>query len=243
MSPFGPGPDFRILPDAAHAARAAAHLGAAFAREAVTRRDRFTVALAGGNTPRAAYGALADEPDIAVPWSRSFVFFGDERRVPPDDPASNFRMARETLLSRVPLPASHVFRMEGEAADPDEAARRYEEILRREAPDGLDLVFLGMGEDGHAASLFPGSEALREESRWVVPTEAPAGVTPRERLTLTRPCLARARRVIFLVTGPVKREAVERVRRRLEPIPPAAMVRAREVTLWIVDVAAAGGSA
>jgi 6-phosphogluconolactonase len=235
--------DLRILPDADAAARAAAHLAGAFAREAVAARGRFTVALAGGGTPRAAYGALAAEPEGAVPWADTFVFFGDERRVPPEDPASNYRMARETLLARVPVEAARVFRMEGEDPDPDAAARRYENALRREAPSGLDLVLLGMGEDGHAASLFPETPALDERLRWVLPSQAPPGVSPAGRLTLTLPALAAARRVIFLVTGAAKREALLRVRRRLRPLPPAARVRAREATLWIVDVAAVGGSA
>lgn len=233
-------PDFRILPDAAAAARFAAHLGAAFAREAVMRRKRFTVALAGGSTPRSVYAALAAEPAGAVPWREAFVFFGDERRVPPDDPASNYRMAHETLLSKVPVPAEHVFRLRGEAPDPDAEARRYETELRREAPDGLDLVFLGMGEDGHTASLFPESPAVDERHRWVVPAEAPKGTPAPGRLTLTLPLLSAARRVVFLVTGAAKRDALTRVRHRLEPLPPAARVNAREVTLWIVDVAAAG---
>ena len=232
--------DFRILPDAASAARAAAHLGAAFAREAVMKRKRFTLALAGGSTPRSVYAALAAEPTEAVPWKDAFVFFGDERCVPPDDPASNFRMANETLLSKVGVSPDRVFRMRGEAADPDAEARRYEDVLRREAPDGLDLVFLGMGDDGHTASLFPQSPALDERSRWVLPSQAPPGVVPAGRLTLTLPAIAAARRVVFLVTGAAKRDALLRVRRRLEPLPPAARVGAREVTLWIVDVAATG---
>ncbi len=240
MKGTGVDPDFRILPDADTAARFAAHLGAAFAREAVLKRKRFTVALAGGSTPRAVYAALAAEPAGAVPWRNAFVFFGDERRVPPADPASNWRMASEALLSKAPVPPEQVFRLRGEVPDPDAEARRYEAELRRHAPDGLDLVFLGMGEDGHTASLFPETPALDERMRWVVPSEAPKGTAAPGRLTLTLPVLSEARRVIFLVTGAAKRDALTRVRHRLEPLPPAARVNAREATLWIVDVAAAG---
>lgn len=240
MTGAGVERDLRILPDADAAARAAAHLAAAWAREAVKQRGRFSVALAGGSTPRAAYAALAAEPPGAVPWEKTRVFFGDERRVPPGDAASNFRMASEVLLSKVAVPPAQVLRMRGEAADPEEEARRYEAELRREAPDGLDLVLLGMGDDGHTASLFPETAALDERSRWVVPSEAPKGVRPTGRLTLTLPALAQAARVMFLVVGAAKRDALTRVRHRLEPLPPAARVSAREVTLWIVDVAAAG---
>jgi 6-phosphogluconolactonase len=236
-------PDYRIVPDALAAYRAAAHFFAAFAREAVAARGAFSVALAGGSTPRAMHSVLAAEPAGVVPWNRTTVFFGDERRVPPGHPASNFGMARATLLAHVPVPSPRVFRMDGEEADADAAARRYEETLRREAPGGLDLVFLGMGEDGHTASLFPGAPALDEAVRWVVPAEAPVGVVPRGRLTLTLPAIATARRVFFVVTGAAKREAFTRVRRRVEPLAPAALVRARETLLWIVDAAAAGESA
>ncbi len=232
--------DFRIVPDPLAAYRAAAHFFAAFAREAVAGRGRFTVALAGGRTPRAMHSVLAREPAGVVPWERTFVFFGDERGVPPDHEASNFRMAQETLLGRVPLPAEHLFRMAGEAADLEDAARRYELELRREAPDGLDLVFLGMGADGHTASLFPGSRLLNDTGPWVAATTAPDGVHPSGRITMTLAAIAQARRVLFVVTGAEKREALARVRNRTEPLLPAARVSAREKVLWIVDRAAAG---
>jgi 6-phosphogluconolactonase len=236
-------PDFRIVPDPLAAYRAAAHFFAAFAREAASSRGRFTVALAGGSTPRAMHSVLAAEPAGVFPWDRTTVFFGDERAVPPDDEASNFRMARETLLSRVPVDPARVFRMEGEAANLDDAARRYEADLRRETPDGLDLIFLGMGEDGHTASLFPGSPALDETERWVVAVSAPGTPPPARRITMTLPAIARARRVLFVVTGATKRGAVGRARARIEPLLPAARVRARETLLWIVDEAAAGSAA
>jgi 6-phosphogluconolactonase len=231
----------RVLPGADDVARAAAELWAAAAADALHERGRFLVALSGGSTPRAMHERLTSGAAGALPWSSTFVFFGDERCVPPDDASSNFRMARETLLSRVPVPASHVFRMEGEASDREAAARRYEETLRREARDGLDLVFLGLGVDGHTASLFPGSAALDETARLVIPAQAPANVSPRARLTLTFPAIDAARRVVFLVTGDSKRDALARVRTGSQPSVPAARVQAREVT-WLVDARAAGRS-
>lgn len=233
-------PDFRIVPDPAAAYHAAAHFFAAFARESVAARGRFTVALAGGSTPRAMHAVLATEPAGVVPWERTSVFFGDERAVSPEHKESNFRMARETLLGHVPVPADRVFRMSGESKDLDEAARRYEEDLRREAPDGVDLIFLGMGADGHTASLFPGSKALEEAERWVVATNAPAGLRPSRRITMTLPAIALARRALFVVTGASKRAALAAVRNGSEPRLPAARVRAQEMLLWIVDSAAAG---
>ena len=233
-------PDFRIVPNPMAAYRAAAHFFAAFAREAVAKRGRFSVALAGGGTPRAMHSVLAAEPKGVVPWDKTSVFFGDERALPPDDADSNYHMAWETLLAHVPVDRSRVFRMQGEAADLEEAALRYEADLRRETPDGLDLIFLGMGEDGHAASLFPGTAALDETERWVVAVTGPPGVLSPRRITMTLPAIAQARRALFVVTGVAKRNALMRVRGRTEPLLPAARVRARETLLWIVDEAAAG---
>ena len=199
------------------------------------------MALSGGSTPRALHALLADGAVGPLPWKHIFLFFGDERCVPPDDPASNFRMARETMLERVPIPPSQIFRMEAEQEDRDLAARHYEEFLRREteAAGGLDLAFLGLGEDAHTASLFPGSPVLKELRRWVLPADAPPNLIPRQRITLTLPAFTAAARVVFLVHGATKREALRRVRDGSPPLPPAAQVRARESTLWLVDQSAA----
>ena len=212
------------------------------------------MALAGGNTPRRVYELLATERfKDRVEWPRVHLFFGDERAVPPDHPDSNYRMAHEALISRVPIPATNVRRITGEG-DAEENARSYEAELRaffagRPWPR-FDLVFLGMGEDGHTASLFPGSEALHENSKWVVATRSEA--LDQARITLTLPVLNRAAQVVFLVTG---KEKAQRLREVLESKPvgsglgaggsrqallPAEMVQPVDGTLeWLVDRAAA----
>jgi 6-phosphogluconolactonase len=232
--------DVRVLPDPAALARAAAGLFADAARRAAAERGRFVVALAGGSTPRAAYELLAGPLGADVPWARVHVCFGDERGVPPDDAASNYAMARDALLARVPVPEAQVYRLEGER-EPADAAARADALLRGLLGDGgLDLALLGMGADGHTASLFPGSPALDERERWVVATEAPPGVTPRPRLTLTLPALAQARHVVVLVAGAEKRDALRRALADEPPLLPVARVRGREATTFLVDAAAAG---
>jgi 6-phosphogluconolactonase len=193
-------------------------------------RDGGSVSLAGGSTPRPAYELLAAEPGVR--WERVTVYFGDERAVAPDDARSNYRMAREALLDRLAT-APRVYRMEGETADLEAAARRYEQDL----PDRLDVLVLGMGADGHTASLFPGSPALRERRRRVVPVEAPAD--PPRRLTITPPVIAAARQVIVIVSGGDKADAVARALEGdlNEDAVPAALAREG---LWLLDRAAAG---
>ena len=232
---------------AALADDAAARLQAA-AHAAVAARGRFVVALSGGSTPRALHARLVALGPDALPWRRTHVVFGDERCVPPDDAASNYGMARDTLLAHVPVPAEQVHRMEGERP-PLDAARRYEARLRAlagadDAAPFVDLLLLGMGADGHTASLFPGAPTLDERTRWVVPAEAPVGVTPRERLTLTLPALARARTVLVLAAGAEKRAAVARAEAEPADAPdalPVGRVRGRDATLWLLDAAAVAG--
>lgn len=236
------------VPDADAAARAAAEVFTAAARAAADGRGRFTVALAGGATPRALYRLLA-EPRAGfrdrIPWDRVHVFFGDERHVPPDHPDSNFRMAREALLDHVP--AASVHRLRGELPDAGAAAAEYQAELARAfglpaegPPPALDLVLLGLGVDGHTASLFPGSDALLERRRWVAaPFVERLGA---HRLTLTLPTLDRAREVLFVVVGAEKAGAVGRVLAPAagDPPPPAARVRPEAgPARWIVDAAAA----
>src|SRR4051794_39475341 len=199
-------------------AGAAAHI-AALAAQAIGGRGRFRIGLAGGSTPRALYPRLVDRVD----WTRTDVFFGDERTVPPDDPQSNYRMARETLLDPARVPTANVFRWRAEAPDLDSAARDYERALRGAAPPWLDLVLLGLGPDGHTASLFPGTAALAVEDRLAVPVEVPALGT--RRLTLTYPALLAATDVMFLVAGSEKRTALAEVLRPGSALPAARIIQ------------------
>lgn len=169
----------------------------------LAERARCSVALAGGHTPRAIYEHLADRY-VDVPWTLVDIYFGDERRVPPDDPTSNYRMAYESLLSRVPIEPSHVHRMPGEREDAQAAAREYESVL----PEPLDILLLGLGADGHTASLFPGASELRERERRVVPATSP--VPPTGRLTITPPVIAAARDVALIAAGASKSSVVAR---------------------------------
>jgi 6-phosphogluconolactonase len=201
-------------------------------RRVLETRERCALALSGGSTPKVVYEGLAAELPDLEPWSRIDVFFGDERCVPPGDPASNYRMAREALLGRVPIELPQVHRMEGERADHDEAARAYAAIL----PPRLDLLVLGLGGDGHTASLFPGAPALTESRRRVIAVSAPR--SPRDRLTITPPVIHDARVTIGLVAGTAKAGALARVidGPYAPDRTPGQLARAG---LWIADTAAA----
>jgi 6-phosphogluconolactonase len=233
-----------IYPTPPGVARSVAEEFVSLSQEAILQRGRFAVALAGGSTPRAIYELLAStEFKGAVDWARVFVFFGDERCVPPDDNESNYRMAREALLDHVPIPPSNIFRMKGELA-PADAATEYEKELRKFFPSlewpRFDLILLGMGDDGHTASLFPGTDALNETERWVVSNHVEKLHT--DRLTLTLPAINHAARIIFTVTGDAKTPVLKRV---LKPASdtdklPASRVRAVDgTTEWHVDQRAA----
>jgi 6-phosphogluconolactonase len=235
----------RVLPDATAVARFAAETVAALARSAGTRASPRPPALAvsGGRTPLAAFALLA-EAGIGGPGAPLDLWWVDERAVPPDDPRSNFGAAERIWLRPAGVPAESVHRIEGELP-PEEAAARYDarlrdaiEPARPEAPHLFDLVLLGMGGDGHTASLFPGDPSLRVTDRLAVASRAP--VDPRDRITLTYAAIARARRVVFLVTGEDKRAAL-RSALRGDPGTPAAAVRGADGTvLFVADVAAAG---
>jgi 6-phosphogluconolactonase len=236
----------RIYTDADALARAVAQHVVTCANDTRSKQRPFTVALAGGSTPRPAYAYLA-RPDVAgrIAWDRVHVFWGDERCVPPDHPDSNYRMAREVLLDHVPIPDANVHRMRGELP-PEEAAQVYEAELRECFGEidvtGFDLVLLGLGADGHTASLFPGTEALKEQGRWVVANDVETLETTR--LTLTLPAINAAEDVAFIVSGERKREILRRV--LLAPDPdapslPAQRVQPREGRLiWMMDRAALG---
>ena len=223
--------------DALHHA-AASYVGTA-AAEAVRARGRCLFALSGGETPRGLYELLAREGTRLLPWAETELFFGDERCVPPTDAASNFRLARESLLAGAGVPR-RVHRIEGERGA-HEAAARYDETLRQSlpAPGGdaawrsFDVTLLGIGSDGHVASLFPGSPLLDERDRFAVAAEAPAGNPVRDRVSVTLPVIDASRLVLVLVSGASKRDAVRHALdgdRRL----PAARVRAERV-VWLLD--------
>lgn len=244
--------DVRVLPDVAAVQRAAAEEVTARIEAAVRARGAALVALSGGSTPRGLHALLADEAapfHARLPWGRLHVFWGDERPVPPDHPESNYRMAQESVLGRVPIPQAHVHRIEGEDPDTAQAAARYADELRQvfAAHDRLesgwprfDLIVLGMGGDGHTASIFPGTDAVHETSRPVVAVWVPKLHT--HRITLTPPVLNRADCALFLVTGSDKAETLAAV---LEgpfrpEVYPSQIVRPRPAPpIWLVDRAAA----
>ena len=201
--------------------------------DTIKRRGHCSVALAGGATPRPVYERMAVPPLASrVAWDRVSIYFGDERCVPPDHPESNYRMAHEVLLRHVPIPSTSVHRMEGERADGDAAARDYE----RHLPTALDLLLLGMGEDGHTASLFPHSPVLAERTRRVVPVTHPAGSS--RRLTITPRVIEAADTVIVLVAGADKAATVARA---LEGsyVPDELPVQLARSATWFIDSAAA----
>src|SRR6478609_4476400 len=199
-------------------------------KEAISADSAASLALAGGTTPRAAYEALAKIPGID--WSKINVYFGDERAVPPSHPDSNFAMAKAALFEQVPLPAANIHRIAAEEADQDAAARAYEALL----PDRISVMVLGIGEDGHTASLFPGSPALNERVRRVLPVIGPK--PPPQRLSITPPVIEAAKECIVLASGSGKAEPVRRA--LLDPLDiqktPSGLAREG---LWLLDHAAA----
>ena len=247
MTPAGRGELCRCR-DAEGVCEESARRFAGLAAEALRARGRFSVALSGGATPRRLHEILAAPPfRDAVDWARVEFFQGDERGVPPDHADSNWGMACRTLLDPVGAPAERRHRMEAERADRDAAARDYERELagvlgegKDGAPPRLDLVLLGMGDDAHTASLFPGADALGERRRWVVPARSPR--PPHERLTLTFPMIDRARCVLFLVAGAAKAEPLAAVLEGPsdpERLPSQRVAPTDGALLWIVDEAAA----
>jgi 6-phosphogluconolactonase len=222
--------DLIVLAQPAALARAAAEWLGLEVTRAITERGSCSLALAGGRTPEPVYRSLAAESSID--WKRVEVFFGDERAVPPDHPESNYRMVRLALLSRVPLLPGQIHRMEAERPDREAAAREYERSL----PPRLDVLLLGMGSDGHTASLFPGSAALDEQQRLVLPVTG--AKAPAERLTITPPVIEAARKVAVIAAGEDKAAMVARA---IEgPLAPKAVpVQLARRGFWFLDQAAA----
>jgi 6-phosphogluconolactonase len=235
-------PEIKVVPDATALAIEAADRFVEAAGDSIEQRGRFSVALSGGHTPATMFELLARDPYRSqVAWEKVEIFFSDERCVPPDSPESNYRMANQTLLRKVPIPGDNVYRIRGEI-DPNKAAIEYGQMLKEKFGEGgPDLIFLGMGPDGHTASLFPGTEALKEARHRCV-----ANFVPKFnawRVTMSAPFINRARAVLFLVLGADKAERVAQV---LEGPPdpdrlPSQLIRPTDGKLvWIMDAAAAG---
>lgn len=233
--------DVKIYPDPDSLARAAADLLVIVAEDALAARGRFTVALSGGSTPKAMYTQLRG---LVVDWARVQIFWGDERCVPPQHPDSSYQMACETLLNHIPIPLENIHRIPGEA-NPKQAAADYEQELRTTFGNALprfDLILLGIGDDGHIASIFPGTSSVREEHAWVVVQEhtfpPPPLVT---RITFTPPLINAAAHVVFLVAGAGKADRLKQVLRgQYQPdVMPAQIVKPTNGRLvWMVDEAA-----
>lgn len=238
--------DARVFPDLQALSRAALEELLRIAQDAVKERGKFAVALAGGGTPAELYAlwAQAEERGAYTPWDRVHLYWGDERYVPHDDSLSNYRMARDALISHVPIPSANVHPMPTGLAQPEKCAEAYESELRKffsSEPPAFDLQLLGLGPEGHTASLFPGSPALEEKERWVMAVDAPA--TPRQRLTLTPVVLNQGRNTFFLVSGADKRKIMAALRREPASKPsryPAGRIQPPGRVLWFLDEAAAG---
>lgn len=239
-------PEIEIVPDIAALAQRAAEQFSGLAGYAIHKRGRFVVSLSGGSTPRQMNALLAAEPfNSKIDWSKVFVFWGDERCVGPEHIESNYRTARETLLAHVPIPDENIHRIQGENS-PERAARTYEEELRAFFTEKLprfDLILLGLGDDGHTASLFPGTPGIHENERWAVPVKHDTPPLPLiDRVTLTPPVLNAAANLTFLVSGAAKAERLYQVLH--EPYNPqrlpSQVVRPKDgKLLWLVDEAAA----
>jgi 6-phosphogluconolactonase len=241
--------EIRILEDGAAIAKRAAQEFVQAAAAAVREHGMFNVALAGGSTPKALYSLLATDPSLRsqVPWEKLHLFFGDERHVGPGDADSNFRMATEAMISRVPLTKDQVVRIKGEYPDAEEAAREYEQALQSyfklkpgEYPR-FDLLFAGMGNEGHTLSLFPGTKALHADSRVVVRNWI--GKLYTERITLTAAAASNAARILFMVTGADKAPALKAVLEgpfEPEQLPAQLLQPKNGKLLWLVDAAAGG---
>lgn len=239
-------PEIEIFPDAAQLAARAAEQFSALAAYSIRKRGRFVVALSGGSTPKAMNALLASTYANRVDWANVFVFWSDDRCVPPEDPESNYGNARASLLANVPIPSENIHHINGEQA-PERAAQEYEEELRAffagKPSPRFDLILLGLGDDGHTASLFPGTPGIRENSRWavsVIHREPPLPLV--DRVTFTPPLINAAANVTFLVTGAAKAERLRQILR--DPYSPdtlpAQVVRPKDGKLfWFLDEAVA----
>jgi len=241
-------PEIQTYPGLEDLSRAAAEFIAELAEARIEERSIFTLVLSGGSTPRLLYEELARQPiSKRIEWPKTYIFWGDERYVPVNHPESNYGLALRALVSKVNIPPENVHRILTESVSASAAAVAYEETLRYffRTPVGnednryfpsFDLVLLGLGQDGHTASLFPGDAALEEKYRWVVGVDSASASPPVPRITLTFPVLNRADCIIFLVSGSRKKEVFEEIMNNPETTAyPAARVRPSGRLLWFVD--------
>jgi 6-phosphogluconolactonase len=240
--------DLRVVPTADEVARVGADIVRTAAQEAVRRQGRFTIALSGGSTPRALYALLAAPPYVGeIDWAATQIFWSDERCVPPDHPDSNYRMAREALLDRVPLPVANIHRLRGELDVPQQAAQEYrtelQTVFGKSVRPRFDLLLLGLGEDGHTASLFPGVNVPADPNIMVAAVFVPKVNT--WRLTMTLPVLNAAAHVLFLVAGQAKQAALRTLIQgpRSLDLPAQRVLPTDGVLTVLADRAAAGALA
>jgi 6-phosphogluconolactonase len=242
-------PGVEVFDDASGVAREGAERFVKLCQEAVGSRGAFHVALSGGKTPAVLFRRLAEEEmRKKVDWNKVHLYWSDERTVPPADPDSNYGMAERELIARINIPAHNVHRMQAERPDLEKAAEEYEATLRKHLPAGpggfpcFDLIYLGMGPDGHTASLFPGSPGLAEQKRAVIAHHViPPNFPPSMRMTFTFPLLNAARMVLFLITGADKTEKLREVLKGTHQ-PPYPSQQVRPVNgqrLFLIDKAAA----
>jgi 6-phosphogluconolactonase len=239
--------EVRRYPNLEHLSTAAAEFICSLANERVDGSGLLTIVLAGGKTPKTLYENLAlPFYSTRMPWSHIHLFWGDERCVLPDHPESNFAMAFHALISKVPLPSQNVHRMPAEIEPPEDAAEAYEDVLReffgfprKPGPiPAFDLIVLGVGKDGHTASLFPGDRALEMDKRWVTAVQTPRGTPLVPRITLTLPLINGASCVLFMVSGSGKRELVRSILEEPDSAAqryPAARVSPGGRTIWLID--------
>ncbi len=237
-------PNIKVLPDPAALADEAALRFIEIAGTEIARKGAFHVALSGGSTPKAMHALLAGKYKDQVEWGKVHVYFGDERCVPPDHKDSNFKMAKETLLDKVEIEPRNIYRMRGEI-EPNEAAKEYGLMLKKLfGDDGLDLVFLGMGDDGHTLSIFPGTVAVKEVEHRVIGYFAENSSTGKSwRVTMTAPFVNKAKHVIFLIAGANKAKVLHEVLegpREVERLPSQLIVPTGGELVYLVDAAAVG---
>jgi 6-phosphogluconolactonase len=241
-------PEIRSYPSLSELSLAAAEFIAELAEAKIRERNIFTLVLSGGSTPRQLYEKLARQPiSKRINWQKTHIFWGDERYVPPDHPEGNFSLAVKSLISKVDIPPANINRIPTEIDSAQAAAEGYEKTLRKFFPPtagsdpstsfpSFDLVLLGIGGDGHTASLFPGDAALEERDRWVVAVDGANASPPVERITLTLPAINKARYVIFLASGSNKREVFQQVVNNPETSSyPAARVKPLGRLVWFID--------